>query len=147
MGEAAVGKDGFQLGPEQERAVVEQRVEQRLDAEPVAREEQHIPVPVPQREGEHAAEAIDAALAPGLPGMDDDLGIAARMEDMAERLQFGNQFLVVVDLAVEDDADRLVFVVKRLLAGRQIDDRQPPVPQAHAGLDVQPAFIRPAVEL
>jgi hypothetical protein len=34
---------------------------------------------------------------------------------------------MVVDLAVEDDPDRLVLVRQRLMAGRQIDDAQPAV--------------------
>ena len=62
-------------------------------------------------------------------------------------LQLGDQFLVVVDLAVEDDDDRAVFVEQRLLAGGEVDDGQPAVAEAHAGLEVQAAFVRPAVRL
>ena len=40
---------------------------QRLHAEAVAGEKQRLAVAIPQREGEHAAEALDAALAPLLP--------------------------------------------------------------------------------
>ncbi len=100
-----MGEQRFEFGAEEEGAVVEQGVEQRLDAEAVAGQEQGFAVAVPQGEGEHAAEAVDAALAPGFPGVDDDFGVAAGVEDVAQRLQLGDQFLVVVDLAVEDDAD------------------------------------------
>ena len=62
-------------------------------------------------------------------------------------LQLGDQFLEVVDLAVEDDDDRAVFVEQRLLAGGDVDDRQAPVAEAEARLDVQAAFVRAAVEL
>jgi hypothetical protein len=55
--------------------------------------------------------------------------------------------LVVVDLAVEDDDHRAVFVEQRLLAGGDVDDRQPPVAEADAGLDVQAALVRAAVVL
>ena len=137
----------LQLGAEQEGAVIEQRVVQRLDAQPVARQEQGLAVAVPEREGEHAAKAVDAGLAPGLPGVDDDFGVAAGVEHVAERLQLRDQFLVVVDLAVEDDAHAVVFVVERLLAGGQVDDRQAPVPQADARLDMQAALVRAAMEL
>ncbi len=106
-------------------AVGQQRVVQRLDAEPVAREEQRLLVAVPQREREHAAEALDAALAPRLPRVHDHFGVAARAEGVPERRQLGDQLLIVVDLAVEDDDDAAVLVVQRLLAGRQVDDRQP----------------------
>ena len=66
---------------------------------------------------------------------------------MAQRLQFGHQLLEVVDLAVEHDDDAAVFVVQRLLAGRQVDDRQPAMAEPDAGLEVQSAFIGAAVEL
>ena len=62
-------------------------------------------------------------------------------------LQLGDQLLEVVDLAVEDDDHRAVFVEQRLLAGGDVDDRQAPVAEADAGLDVQAAFVRAAVVL
>ena len=43
------------------------------------------------------------------------------------------QVAEVVDFAVEDDPHRAVFVGQRLLAAGQVDDRQPPVSQGHAG--------------
>ena len=125
----------------------QQRVVQRLDAEAVARQEQRLLVAVPQREREHAAEALDAVLAPRLPGVHDDLGVAARAEDVAERLQLGDQLLVVVDLAVEDDDDAAVLVEQRLLAGREVDDRQAAVAEADARLDVKAAFVGAAMVL
>ena len=66
---------------------------------------------------------------------------------MAERLQFRNQFLVVVDLAIENDAHRTIFVVQRLLAGGEIDDRKAAMSEADTRLHVRPSFVRPAVEL
>jgi hypothetical protein len=71
------------------------------------------------------------------------LGVALGVEDMAQRLQLGDQFLVVVDLAVEDHHHRAVFVEQRLLAGGDVDDGQAPVAEAQAGLDVQAAFVGP----
>jgi hypothetical protein len=123
---AGVHEQCFELGPEDDVAVVEERVEQRLDAQTVAGEEKCLPIAVPQRESEHAAKAFDAALAPRLPCVDDDFRVAQRAEDVAERDELGNQRLVVVDLAVEDDADAAVLVVQRLLPGRHamIDSRR-----------------------
>jgi hypothetical protein len=103
--------------PKRKRAVVKQGVVKRFDAKAVAGEEKGFAVTVPEREGEHAAEALDAFFTPGFPGMDDDFSVAAGVEGVAQRLQFRDQFLVVVDFAVEDDADGFVFVIKRLLAG------------------------------
>ena len=60
-------------------------VVERLDAEAVAGEQQPPRRAVPHREGEHAAEAVDAALAPLLVAVDDDLGVGAGAEAMAVR--------------------------------------------------------------
>jgi hypothetical protein len=135
------GQHGLQLGAEQQRAVVQQRIVHGLDAQPVARHEEGLAVAVPQREGEHAAKVLDAVRAPGLPGMHDDLGVALGVEHMAQGLQFGDELLVVVDLAVEDHHHRAVFVEQRLLAGGDVDDGQAAVAQPDAGLQVQAAFV------
>ena len=145
--EAAVGQKRLEFGAEDEAAVVEQRVVQGFDAEAVAGEKQGLAIAVPEGEGKHAAKAVDAVFAPGFPGVDDDFGVAAGVEDVAQCLQFRDEFLVVVDFAVENDADALVFVVQRLLAGRKVDDREAPVAKPDAGFDMQTAFVRTAVEL
>jgi hypothetical protein len=137
----------FQLGPENEFAGVEEGVVQRLDAKAVAHHEQRFLRAVPQREREHAAKAVDAGFAPGFPGVDDDFGVGMGAEGVAERFELGHQFLEVVDLAVEHHDDRAVFVEQRLLAGGEVDDRQPPVPEAHARFQMQAAFVRAAMEL
>ena len=77
--------------------------------------------------------------------MHDDLGVAARMEAVTERLQLGYELLVVVDLAVVDDDDRAVLVVEGLLTGREIDDREPAVTERDTRLEVQAVAIGPAV--
>ena len=59
----------------------------------------------------------------------------------------GIEFLEVVDLAVEDDDDGAVLVEQRLLAGRDVDDRQAAVAEADARLEVQAALVRAAVQL
>jgi hypothetical protein len=79
--------------------------------------------------------------------VDDDFSVAASVEDMAEGLQFRNEFLVIVDFAVEDDADALVFVVEWLLAGGQVDDGEPTMAEPDAGFEMQAAFIGTAMEL
>ncbi len=61
------------------------------------------------------------------------------------RSQRGAQFGVVVDLAVEDDDDRTVLVVHRLLAAADVDDREPPVAKPHARLGVEAVAIRAAM--
>src|SRR6185312_17195521 len=102
----------------------------RLDAEAVTREEQRFAIAIPQREREHAAQALYAVFAPRLPCVHDRLGIAACTKAVTECRELRDQRLVVVNLAVVDDADTAVLVVKWLLPGRQIDDRQPAVAEA-----------------
>ena len=68
-------------------------------------------------------------------------------ERVAERGELGDQLLVVVDLAVEDDRDAAVLVEQRLLAGGDVDDRKPAVAEPDARLEVQPAAVRAAMVL
>jgi hypothetical protein len=49
----------------------------RLDAEPVAREHHPAALPLVDREGEHAFEAVHAIRSPGMVGLEDDLRVAA----------------------------------------------------------------------
>ena len=77
-----------------------------------------------KREGEHAAQVLDAALAPLAPGVRDDLGVGARAEAVAERAELGAQRGEVVDLAVEDDGDVADAVAHRLAAAVEVDERQ-----------------------
>jgi hypothetical protein len=68
-----------------------------------------------------------------------------RIELVTERDQLRAKFGVVVDLAVEDHPDGRVFVVNRLLAGGDVDNREAPHPQGHARHDEAPLVIRTAV--
>ena len=145
--QAGVHHQRLQFRTENEFAGIEEGVIQRLDAETVAHHEQRFLVAIPQRKREHAAEACHAGFAPGFPCMDDDFGVGMGAEGMAQRLQFGHQFLEVVDFAVEHHDDRAVLVEQRLLAGGQVDDGQAPVPQPQPGLQMQAAFVGAAMEL
>src|SRR5690242_10632468 len=58
------------------------------------------------------------------------LAVRVSAEAMALRLEQLAQRHMVVDLTIGDDADRLVFVVERLLAALHGDDREPRVAQA-----------------
>jgi hypothetical protein len=65
------------------------------------------------------------------------------MENVTQRLQFGDQLLIVVDFAVEHHANALILVVERLLAGGQVDDREPAMAQADTRFEVQPPSSGP----
>ena len=82
----STGENRLDLRSEQQGAVRPAPVE-RLDAEPIAHEQEPPLRRVPDREREHAAEALDALVAPLLVRMDDRLGIGPRPVDVAVRLE------------------------------------------------------------
>ena len=135
-------QDRLQLRGEDQPAIGEKAVVERLFAEAVAREEQRLAPLVEERKGEHPVEALETRLAPLLPGMNDDLGIAARSKHMAERGEFGHQRLEIINLAVEHDADRAVFVEQRLIAARQVDDGEAAMPEPDPGRMIKPVPVR-----
>ena len=89
---------------------------QRLDAEAVAGEHDAPAALLDQREGEHALEAVEHALAPRRPAVQQHLGVGGRAEARATRLELGAQLVVVVDAAVEGDGEAEVVVDHRLRA-------------------------------
>ena len=103
------------------RAVVE-----RLDPEAVAREHEPPPARVPDRDGEHAAQALGEAVAVLLVEMEQHFGVAVRAEVMPGALELAAQLAVVVDLAVLDDVQGAVLVRDRLVARLEVDDREAP---------------------
>src|SRR5687767_1853384 len=79
--------------------------------------------------------------------MNDHFGVAAGAEHKPQLGQLGNQFLIVIDLAVVYDDDRPILVIERLLAGSQIDDREPPMPEPNAWRKMQSTLVRTAMML
>src|SRR5439155_5159677 len=57
------------------------------------------------------------------------------------------EFLVVVNLAIERDPHRPVFVAERLLPGSKVDNAEPPVPQSCHGSQMNSGLIRPSMLL
>ena len=135
----------LQLGRERQRAAGDAVVE-RLDPEAVAREEQALLEPVPQRDREHAPQVLDERRPPLLVQMDQHLRVALRGEPVSRALEPLAQLAVVVDLAVLHDLDAAVLVADRLVRALQVDDRQPPRGQRHGVLDELARAVGPAVD-
>ena len=77
---------------------------QRLDAEPVARQQQRPLGVVPQREREHAAQRARAPSGHRRTSRRSSTSVSlSRREPLALALELGAQLAVVVDLAVEDE--------------------------------------------
>ena len=144
-GEFGQGQQAAELGGEGESAIRQQRVMQRLLAQPVARQQQLAAVAVVEGEGEHAGKPLDAIGAPLLPGVQNGLGVRAGAIAMAELLQLGAHRLVIVDLAVEADDDGAALIGHRLMAASQIDDRQPAMAEGEMRLEMEAVPVRPAM--
>jgi hypothetical protein len=63
-------------------------------------------------------------------------------KDVAFSFQESTQFLIVVDLPVENDPNTAILVRERLVAGVQVDDRESPMTQTHLGPIVGALIIR-----
>ncbi len=120
-------EDGFDLGAEYEAPTVPVVV-QRLLAETVAGGQQTPAVVVPDCDGEHPAQMLHAVVAILFVGMHDGFGIAVCAEAVTPARQFFAQLAMVVDLAVEDDQDALIFIEDWLASAGHIYDRK----SAHA---------------
>ena len=121
-------------------------VVERLDAEAVAGEEQLAALVIGDREREHAGEVVDDVAAPLLEAAEDDFGVGVvGDEPAAALLELAAQLGVVVDLAVEDEREVAVVAVERLVAGRDVDDREPAHPDREVLADVGALPVGPAV--
>src|SRR5207302_5734389 len=115
---------------------------ERLDAHAVAHEMQAPLGAVPQREGEHAHEALDRGVeTPCLKGGKNDfrIGVSAPGRSKSAALQLFADRQKVVDLAVEDDREAAGGGLHRLMTGRrEIDDREAPESERDAGGGIRP---------
>ena len=111
---------------------------QRLFAERIDRQKQV--APVVKCEGEHAVETIEHAFTPLTPPRQQHFGIALGGKAVAEADQLVPQRAVIVDLAVEDDAQ--TERRHRLRGARiEIDDGKPAVGEQDAGLMIVPGAL------
>ncbi len=143
-GHRGMAQEGLDLGREEEHSSPVPVVE-RLLPEAIARQEEGGSACVPDGEGEHTAQVVQAPLAAFLVQVQDGLGIASRPEPMTSGLQTLPELLVVVDLPVEDDPEGSILVRHRLPAPRQVDDGETRHPDADGRLFVHPDIIRTAV--
>ena len=149
--------DGVEFGAHQARReqalglrgehqpVAAARIEQRSDADAVAREHQAPLGGVPERDRELAVELGDEVEAELLVGVDDDFGVGLRVEPVACGHEALAQLDVVEDLAVEHDLDGAGLVVDRLVAGGEIDDAQARMREADSGRLEKAVAVRTAV--
>ncbi len=121
------------------------RIVERLDAEPIAGQQQPLLPDVPQRKGEHAPQLADAVVTGFFVEMNDHLRVTARRERMAATLQPCSELLEVIDLSVEHDDHAAVLVADRLPSSGEIDDAQAARPEPDVGIEIHALVVRPAV--
>src|SRR5258708_7934756 len=100
---------------------------------------------IPDGVGEIAVERLHARRAMLRVGVQDGFGVAAGTELPAARDELGGQLDVVEDLAVERDPDVAVGRRQRLLAAREIDDRQSTMPEGGSLVEVDAGSVGPAM--
>jgi len=138
-------QNGFDLGGE-DQLVAMPVVVQRLDAESVADEDQFALLAIPDGEGEHAVEQLDAIRPIFFVSMYDDFRVGSALEGMAFGQQRVANLLEVVDLAVVGYPDRAVFVGHGLpTVLTEINDAEPPMAQGHVIIQVSPILVRSSV--
>src|SRR5258708_1768184 len=88
---------------------------------------------IPQSEGKHPAEFTQALFAPFFIGMDDDFSVGTRAKHMTARFESATQFLVVIDLPVEDNRDVACFVEYGLAPSGKVNDAETAHSKRHSG--------------
>ena len=117
-------------------------VVERLDAEGIARQHQPPGGRVVQGDRVHAAQMAGEIEAVAAIKVQRQFAIGLRRE--AALGKFAAQLDVIVDLGIGDER-RAARLVERLVAGRQIDDREAHLQHADIARAVMPVAIRPAM--
>jgi hypothetical protein len=151
-GHRRVTQQGLDFGGEEEEAVM-MPVVKRLLAQSVSSQEQLLAWGIPESEGEHAAEVLDAAFTLFFVQVQDNFGITLCRKAMPTPDQIRTEFAEIVDLTVEDDTEGAVastalsagFVQHGLTPAREIDDGEAPHPEAYARRNPNSLIVRSAV--
>ena len=119
---------------------------ERLDSYSIPSQEQRPLVRIPNREGKHSAEMLEALNTMFLVQVDDYLCISSGSKGMASLEQALTQFREVVDLAVKDNPHASILIAHRLRpAAAQIDNRKAPVSETHASTNILAFTVRSAM--
>src|SRR5712691_8060105 len=116
-------KDRFDLGAKDQSLSISVVI-QRLLAKPITCCQETVAISVPNGEGEHAAQVLDTLITVLLIGVNDSLSITTCGKVMTMTLQFFPQLPVVIDFAIEDNHDALIFIKNGLMAASQVNNRE-----------------------
>jgi hypothetical protein len=118
-----VHKDALELRAKIDVAILKTIV-QRLNAHTVARENEPTRGPYPDGKRKHPAQPRKALGVPLQESVEDDLGIAARLEPKTFGLQLGAQLRAIKNLTVEHNDDVSIRTEQRLVTTLQIEDAE-----------------------
>src|SRR6185437_8060044 len=138
------GEDRLDLGPE-EQCVIDSGIEERLDAQMIARQDHAMAIHVVKGKREHAIQLANEALSILPVCVNEHLGVAMGAKPVAEPEEPLGQLPVVVDFPVEGDPNRAVFIRQRLGTTLKVDDAQATVAEADAALAVDAHPVRAPV--
>src|SRR5712691_8525844 len=130
----------FRLGGKQETAW-EPRIVQRLLTKPIPSEEQAVIALIPEREGEHALQAVEALRSLFRVGIEDHFKVGPCGEHVPTRTEVFTQIVSVINFAVGDQMKALVSAGERLLAGNQINDAQTPSSKPNRTISPEATFV------
>ena len=115
------------------------KIIERLFAEAVAAAEEASAFAIVDDEGPHAVEALDEIVAPLAVGVEQDFGVGMVGRELAaEPHEFGAEFGVVVDFAIEGDAEFSIARPHRLRAAGDVDDREAAMAEENARVFLGP---------
>src|SRR5438105_15885709 len=117
---------------------------QWLLAQAITYQQQFFAFLVVQSKSKHSAQFLHTSRTQLLIQMNYDFGIRVGIEAMPFELQILPELGEVIDLAVENNPDSLVFVVDRLMSACQINDAQAPHPQSKTSLRMNSFVVRAA---
>src|SRR5437660_7045271 len=106
-------------------------VKKRPNSPSISGKKETIVKSVPESKRPLSVESIETIDTPLAIRVDQDFGVAACLKDMAQSLQFLSQLKVIEDLAIEHDPVSTIMTTHRLLAGSQINDAQPEMPETN----------------
>src|SRR4051812_34493542 len=108
----------LRLGSEQQSAIEHAPIE-RFFTKAIAGDKQTPELFVPQRECKHPVEVLDHVAAVLLIKMRQDFSVRFTAEPMAASFEVVAQFAIVINLAVENYRDAVIFIESWLLATEQ----------------------------
>ena len=111
------GENRANLRSESETSIGNSVVD-KLDSHGITRHNQSPSPNIPNGETKHAIETVKNVSVPLLVAVDDNFRVTVRQKPVATFLQLFPQLLVIVDLAIENYAHRILRIEHRLMTTR-----------------------------